>query len=160
MSLAGETLKDLYPSLIHVNYVTRILHNCAMCMRACFKNIDEVIATIKAATIKNKDHKKNFHVADLPSLLDPVIASWATSLKAALSCNENLNSSCLCHCQQLDKCIPLIQQSKRRYYCGRFGAEFDKNKSILDSSSQRKVLRRKFRHDNRSIKTAEEYAMR
>ena len=55
MSLAGKTLKKLYPSLIHVNCVAHLLHNCAMCVRAQFKNIDEVIALIKAATIKNKD---------------------------------------------------------------------------------------------------------
>ena len=35
-----------------------------------FKNIDEVIATIKAAIIKNKDRKKDFHDAGLPPLPD------------------------------------------------------------------------------------------
>ena len=38
-----------------------------MRVRAHFKNIDEVIATIKAATIENKDRKKDFHDAGLPS---------------------------------------------------------------------------------------------
>ena len=81
-SLAGKTLKELYPSLMHVN--------CAMRVRAHFKNIDEIIATIKAATIKNKDRKKDFHDADLPSPPDPVITRWATWLRAALYYNENL----------------------------------------------------------------------
>ena len=49
------------------------LNHCAMRVRAHFKNIDEVIATIKAATIKNKDRKKDFHDAGLPSPPDPVI---------------------------------------------------------------------------------------
>ena len=42
-------------------------------MRVCahFKNIDEVVATIKAATIKNKDRMKDFHDAGLPSHPDP-----------------------------------------------------------------------------------------
>ena len=44
-----------------------------MRVRAHFKNIHEVIATIKAAIIKNKDCKKNFHVAGMPSPPDPVI---------------------------------------------------------------------------------------
>ena len=30
MSLAGKTLKELYPSLMHVNCVAHLLHNCAM----------------------------------------------------------------------------------------------------------------------------------
>ena len=66
---------------MHVTCVAHLLHNCA---------IDEVIATIKAATIKNKDRKKDFHDAGLPSPLDPVITRWATWLRAALYYSENL----------------------------------------------------------------------
>ena len=90
MSSAGKTLKELYPSLMHVTCVAHLLHKCAMHVRAHFKNIDEVIATIKAATIKNKDRKKDFHDAGLPSPPDPVITRWATWLRAALYYSENL----------------------------------------------------------------------
>ena len=89
MSSAGKTLKKLYPSLMHVTCVAHLLHNCAMRVRAHFKNI-EVIATIKAATIKNKDCKKDFHDAGLPSPPDPVITRWATWLRAILYYSENL----------------------------------------------------------------------
>ena len=77
---------------MHVTCVAHLLHNCAMRMRAYFKNIDEVIVTIKAATIKNKDRKKDFHDAGLPSPSDPVIARWATWLSAALYYSENLSA--------------------------------------------------------------------
>ena len=90
MSLAGKTLKELYSSLMHVTCVAHLLHNCAMRVRAHFKNIDEIIATIKAATIKNKDRKKDFHDVGLPSAPDPVITRWATWLRAALYYSENL----------------------------------------------------------------------
>ena len=90
MSSAGKTLKELYPSLMHVTCVAHLLPNCAMRVRAHFKNIDEVIATIKAATIKNKDCKKDFHDAGLPSPPDPVITTWATWLRATLYYSENL----------------------------------------------------------------------
>ena len=73
MSLVGKTLKELYPSLMHVTCVAHLPHNCAMRVRAHFKNIDKIIVTIKAATIKNKDRKKDFHDAGLPSPPDPVI---------------------------------------------------------------------------------------
>ena len=89
MSLAGKTLKELYPSLMHVTCVAHLLHNCAMRVRTHFKN-DEVIATIKTTTIKNKDRKKDFHDAGLPSPSDPVITRWATWLRAALYYSENL----------------------------------------------------------------------
>ena len=90
MSLAGKTLKELYPSLMHVACVAHLLHNCDMRVRAHFKNIDKIIATIKAATIKNKDRQKDFHDAGLPSPPDPVITRWETWLRAALYCRENL----------------------------------------------------------------------
>ena len=52
MSVAGKTLKELYSSLMHVTCIahlhnTSILHNCAMRVRAYFKHIDVVVATIK-----------------------------------------------------------------------------------------------------------------
>ena len=94
MSLAGKTLKELYPSLMHVNCVARLLHNCAMRVRAHFKNIVEVIATIKAATIKNKDRKKDFYDSGMPSHPDPVITRWATWLRAVLYYSENLPAVC------------------------------------------------------------------
>ena len=61
-----------------------------MRVHAHFKNIDEVIPTIKAATIKNKDRKKDFHDTGLPSPPDPVITRWATWPRAALYYSENL----------------------------------------------------------------------
>ena len=51
MSLDGKTLKELYPSLMHVTCVAHLLHNCAMRVRAHFENVNEIIATIKTATI-------------------------------------------------------------------------------------------------------------
>ena len=89
MSSAGKTLKELYPSLMHVTCVAHLLHNCAKRVRAQFKNIDEVIATIK-----NKDRKKDFYDAGLPSPPEPVITRWATWLRAALYYSENLPAVC------------------------------------------------------------------
>ena len=63
---------------MHVNCVAHLLHNCAMRLRAHFKNIDKVIATIKAATIKNKDHKKDFHDSGQLSPPDRVVTIRAT----------------------------------------------------------------------------------
>ena len=84
MSLAGKTLKELYPSLMQVNCVAHLLHNCAMRVPAHFKNIDEVIATIKAATIIDKDRKKDFDDAGLSSPPNAVITRWATWFRAVL----------------------------------------------------------------------------
>ena len=60
MSLAGRTLKELYLSLMHVTCVAHLLHNCAMRVRAHFKNIDEIIATIKQQESKTKIARRIF----------------------------------------------------------------------------------------------------
>ena len=73
MSLAGKTLKELNTFLMPVTCNAHLLHNCAMRVRAYFKNIDEVVATIKATTNINKDCKNDFHEASLPSPPDLVI---------------------------------------------------------------------------------------
>ena len=57
-------------------------------MQAHFKNIDEVIAMIKAAAIKTKDCEKDFHDAGLPTSSDLVITRWATWPRAALYYSE------------------------------------------------------------------------
>ena len=75
---------------MHVTCVAHLLQSFTMRVRAHFKNIDEIIATIKAATIKIKDRKKDFHDAGLLSPPDPVITRWATWLRAALYYSENL----------------------------------------------------------------------
>ena len=63
MSLAGKSLMKLHSSLMPVNCVAHLLHNCAMRVSSHVKNIDKVIATIEAATIKNKDCKKGLNDA-------------------------------------------------------------------------------------------------
>ena len=57
MSLAGKTLKELYPTLMHVTCVAHLLHNCAMRVRAHFKNIDEIIATISRQGSNNQKQR-------------------------------------------------------------------------------------------------------
>ena len=79
---------------MHVTCVAHLLHNWAMRVRAHLNNIDEIIATIKAATIKNIDRNKDFHDAGLLSPPDPVITRWATWLRAALYYSENLPAVC------------------------------------------------------------------
>ena len=90
MSLAGKTLQELYSTLMQLTCIAHLLHNCAMRVRAFFKNIDDVVTTMKAATIKNKDRKNDFCEAGLPSPPVHVITRWATWLKAALYYSQNL----------------------------------------------------------------------
>ena len=54
MSAAGITLKSLYPKLFHVTCVAHLLSKCAMKIKSHFEDVDQLIAKVKAATIKSK----------------------------------------------------------------------------------------------------------
>ena len=54
MIAAGITIKFLYPKLFHVTCVAQLLHNCAMKIKSHFEDVDQLIAKLKAVTIKIK----------------------------------------------------------------------------------------------------------
>ena len=89
MIKAAETLKILYPRLLHVTCIAHLLHNCAEHIRAHFKAADNLISSIKAATIKNKDRHALFTAAGLPAPPQPVLTRWATWLEASFYYAEN-----------------------------------------------------------------------
>ena len=60
MTLPAKTLRELYPQLFHVTCIAHLLHNCALRVKAYFENVDNLIAKIKAATVKNKTRQELF----------------------------------------------------------------------------------------------------
>ena len=65
---------------MHITCIAHLLHKFAMRVRAFVKNIDDAVATTKAAILKNKDRKNDFREAGLPSPPVHVITRWATWL--------------------------------------------------------------------------------
>ena len=82
MTAAGITLKSLYPKLFHMTCITHLLHNCAMKLKSHFEDVDQLIAKVKAATIKNKNRQAKFSAIGHPS--QPVPTRWGSWLNAAL----------------------------------------------------------------------------
>ena len=65
-----------------------MLHNCAEKVRGAFADVDNLVARVKAATIKNKSRQAQFkHIGSLPEL---VVTRWGTWLKAADYYADNL----------------------------------------------------------------------
>ena len=60
------TLKSLYPKLFHVTCVAHLLHNRAMKMKSRFEDVDQLIAKVKAVTIKNKIRQAKFSAIGYP----------------------------------------------------------------------------------------------
>jgi hypothetical protein len=88
MTAAGNTLKILYPLLLHVTCVAHLFHNCAEKVRGFYTNVDILIARVKAATVKNKCRKSAFQTIGQPP--EPIITRWATWLRAALYYADHL----------------------------------------------------------------------
>ena len=88
MIAAGITLKSLYPKLFHATSVAHLLHNCAIKIKSRFKDVDQLIAKIKAATIKNKTRQAKFSALGYPP--QPVPTRWRSWFNAALYYAKNL----------------------------------------------------------------------
>ena len=81
MIAAGVTLKSLYPKLFHVTCVAHLLHNGAMKIKSHLEDVDQLIAKVKAVTIKNKTRQAKFSAIGYP---EPVSTRWESWLNAAL----------------------------------------------------------------------------
>ena len=88
MLAAGEILKSLYLKLFHVVCVTHLLHNCAMKVKSHSEDIDQLIAKVKSATVKNKTRQTKF--ATSGCLPHSVFTRWVRWLNPALRYAKNL----------------------------------------------------------------------
>ena len=74
MIAVGITLKSQYPKLFQVTRAAHLLHNCATKIKSHFEDVDQLIAKIKAITIKDKTRQAKFSAIDYPP--QPVLARW------------------------------------------------------------------------------------
>ena len=64
---AGITLISLFLKLFHVMCVAHLLHNCAaMKIKSHFEDVNQLIAKVKAVTIKNITRQAKFSAIGYP----------------------------------------------------------------------------------------------
>lgn len=88
MTASSTALKTLYPRLFHVTCLAHMLHNCAERVRSFFLDVDNLIARIKALTVKHKARRALFHEIGSPP--QPVTTRWGSWLTAADYYADNL----------------------------------------------------------------------
>ena len=88
MIAIGITLKSWYPKLFHVTCLAYLFLNCAMKIKSHFEDVDQVIAKVKAVTIKSKTRQAKFSAIGYPP--QPVPTRWESWLNAALYYAKNL----------------------------------------------------------------------
>ena len=57
MKKAGTMLTPLFPNLIHVTCIAHLFHNVCLLIKNTYVNIDNLIASTKASTIKKEPEK-------------------------------------------------------------------------------------------------------
>ena len=92
MVKAGEILHNFYPKMTHVKCMSHLLHNSCMKIRSRFPEIDNLVASVKAATRKNKGRKELFKEKGIPIPPAPVITRWGSWLKAAFYYAKHLRT--------------------------------------------------------------------
>jgi len=88
MVSAGQVLKTMYTQLFHVTCVAHLLHNCAMKVKTKYAAVDNLIATVKALTVKNRERRDLFRIIGQPP--QPVVTRWTTWLHAAFYYAEHM----------------------------------------------------------------------
>ena len=74
MVAADITLKSLYPKLFHVTCKAHLLYYCAMKIKSHLEDVNQLIAKVKAVTIKNKTRQAKFSaIGNSPQ---PVPTRW------------------------------------------------------------------------------------
>ena len=77
MTAAGNVLKScIRACYMYVTCIAHLIHNCSERVRNYFPAVDNLVAAIKVATVKNKDRKELFAEVGYPP--EPVITRWAT----------------------------------------------------------------------------------
>ena len=81
MCRTGNVLKEIYPNLLHVTCLAHLMHNCTWKIKSFYKEVDDLIAAVKASVVKNKTRAADFAVCGKPT--QPVVTRWGSWLDAA-----------------------------------------------------------------------------
>ena len=74
--------------------MAHLLYNSAEKVRAYFEDVDRLISSVKAATVKNASRRSLFSNVGLPP--QPVVTRWGTWLYAATFYADNLMKRMCC----------------------------------------------------------------
>lgn len=91
MKLAGRTLANAYPKMIHVTCLAHGLHRIAETVRQCFPEVNEIISGTKAIFTKAPNRVRLFKEMcnDIPFPPSPIITRWGTWINAASYYHEH-----------------------------------------------------------------------
>ncbi|KAJ4437388.1 hypothetical protein ANN_17532 [Periplaneta americana] len=89
---AGQTLKGIYPNLIHTTCVAHGLQRIAETIRNSFQSVERFVASTKRIFVTSHSRVKLFRstAPNIPLLPAAVLTRWGTWLDAALYCAQHI----------------------------------------------------------------------
>ena len=127
MQVAGKTLKNMYPQLFHVTCIAHLLHNRALLVKAKYPTVDDLIACVKAATVKNKTRQAMFEAIGKPP--QSITTRWAMGKLVAsgfLLCHQS--SICKRYRGQIRRFWSCSGASQGQYQCTKPTSRLNENK--------------------------------
>lgn len=94
MVKSGQTLKGIFPNLIHITCLAHALHRVAETIRNCFPLVDRLVASVKKIFVKSPSRIQLFKsiAPNTPLPPAPVLTRWGTWLDAALYYAQHLQT--------------------------------------------------------------------
>lgn len=87
MMKSGQNLNNFCEIIVHVICFAHLIYNCCLIIKSYYKNVDDLISSIKNLIVKNKRNQKLFE--EIKIVPDVVITRWSRCLKADLFMQKN-----------------------------------------------------------------------
>ena len=85
---AGATIKPLYLKVFHVTCAAHLLYNRVIKVKSHFEEVNQVIAKVKSATVKNKTRQVKFATTILVALVSLLLRNGKLVKCSLILCKE------------------------------------------------------------------------
>ena len=94
MKSAGNTLKAIFPKMLHVTCATHALHRIAEEVRIMFPNVDKLVANGKKIFLKSASRATVFRetAPGIPLPPQPILTRWGSWIRGAIYYAENFEA--------------------------------------------------------------------
>lgn len=103
MKKAGDSLKVLFPKMLHITCLAHGVHRVCEDIRSQFPEVDELVSNMKKVFVKAPSRVQAFKAAlEIPLPPEPVLTRWGTWINAVCYYSEHFEALKQFVCNELD----------------------------------------------------------
>lgn len=80
MLKVGKILRECYKNIFHITCIAHLYQNCCLKIISYYKNVNDLIGSVKDSTVNSKDRRNMFKSIKLPP--GTILTRFSTWLKA------------------------------------------------------------------------------